>query len=185
MSWSLFGYIVIGLCLSWLIAAMVGRRRRLRRLRELLGLGYSRERTYVRWGAGIAVNERGREFAVVRGKHSGICKAEEIIDVALKPSSNAEFGGQAFSIDTRNENLPNFQVVTVFPSQRISDVAARLRAMQSEVQAEAARDVPRLETVPDNAPDLGRAIATLSDAVTSLAEAIRESGRITTKGRDT
>jgi hypothetical protein len=179
LSWFLYFLYagVVWLCLGWPIAALVGRARRLSRLRELLGPAFSREKTYVRWSAGIAVNEQGREFAVARRRSNvaALCKAEDIVSVGLGPSpdsTQASLGGLLLSLDTKSEALPNIRINTVFASQRLSEITARLKAIQTDAKAQGAEKPSSAETPKDVSRGLEQAVLTLAQAVTALAKAL-------------
>src|ERR1700730_15848084 len=90
-----------------------------------------------------------REFAVVTDKLAVLCKAQDILDVTLTamPAIQNFPPGE---ILTSNESLPNVRIETSFPSQRVREVAARLKAMQTAVKAEPEKEQPQDEQTHDN-----------------------------------
>ena len=61
--WTYFWFAVLGLLfVVWPIAAWVGRRRRRKALRELLGTGFLENKSYIRRKLAIAVDEESRDL---------------------------------------------------------------------------------------------------------------------------
>jgi len=62
--WAYFWFSVLGLLfVVWPIAAWIGRRRRRKTVRELLGDGFREYKSYIRSGLAISVDEDSQRFA--------------------------------------------------------------------------------------------------------------------------
>jgi hypothetical protein len=168
--WAYIGYAILGwLFIGWPIAAWLGRQRRRNTLRKLLGPAFVGEKSFVRWAMGIAVNESAGEFAYADPKRAVLCTAADIVRAEFSIVQNFYNG---LTIETRNDALPRVQIPAFFlGGSRLGEIGARLSVMQSEAKSEG-EPVPR-EAVPIGAPTIEEAILKLTDAVTSLTEAVK------------
>jgi hypothetical protein len=168
--WTYTWFAILGwLFIGWPIAAWLGRRRRRNTLRKLLGSTFVDEKSFVRWSMGIAVSDPAGEFAFADPKRSVLCAAADIVRAEFVV---AEKSADTLTIETRNEALPRVRIPCYFRgASRLGEIGTRLAVMQSKAGSE---DKPvSQEAVSIGAPTIEEAILKLTDAVTSLAEAVR------------
>jgi hypothetical protein len=164
--WAYFWFSVLGLLfVVWPIAAWIGRRRRRKTVRELLGDGFREYKSYIRSGLAISVDEDSQRFAFADSKVKVICKSEEIIGVGLATHT--------FIIETKNQNLPRIETQTFFRSRRLGEIYGRLKAMQIEASSTATAIEPNASTTTESVK-IEDAIRQLTNAVSSLTEMVKQ-----------
>jgi hypothetical protein len=96
--------------------------------------------------------------------------AADILEVSLTSSGETgQVGGQTLRVDTQNLSLPSFRIDTLFPSNRLGEIAARLKAIHISATIKPQKNDP---PVPNSG--LERAILALTDAVVTLTSVVRE-----------
>jgi hypothetical protein len=165
------GYAIVAwLFVGWPVAAWLGRRRRRKALRDMLGAAFANDKCFARWNCGIAVNDEGLEFAYASRGTAVLCCAEDILTAEFKAVQNVY---NALTIETKNANLPHVSIPAYFVgNHRLAEVGARLNAMRKVISER--NQKPDHQSPESEGPTLEQAVLKLTEAVISLADVVKQ-----------
>jgi hypothetical protein len=158
----------------WLVWRLIStwwkRKNRRATLSRTLGGDFNKDRSFVQSERGIAVDETSRKFAIVDERKAALLSAEDIIGLEWNDSP-------WLRIETRNQEFPRTTFYTDKDDERLSETYARLKAMETPISSTATTGAKPEATVEE--AKIVAAIRRLTEAVTTLAEAVNSLPSIT------
>jgi len=170
--WWIIAFFVILFFLLYLFIAAWRQRSGLRNaVHELLGDEFRENRSYATSKFALALDEKGRRFACVKGSQRAVMKGEDIVELIFREGT--QYTPAWLTIVTNNEELPRIDLdhFNTGGRARLVELHSRLKRMREPLET---RAEPQPKPLPSAEGErLERAIGQLTDAVSSLADAIR------------